>query len=94
MSCDLTTWTLEEIQDAVIENASFEEDGSVAKAKLFSAAARRWLIIVPQSTAHLGNSMTLNVQYVNQMLNRALDYIQSQTDGDSVRFMTSRGWSR
>jgi len=93
MSCDLTTWTIDEVQDSLIENADFEEMGSVPKAKLFTAAAKRWLILRPNSASHLGNSLTLNAQYVNEMLQRALAFIQSNSAGDGVRFLTTNGWT-
>ena len=46
--------TLAEIKAAYADNASYSEDGSVAKAKSFITACRLWLMKIPRRVARGG----------------------------------------
>lgn len=89
MTCNTSNWTVGEVEQALLDNADFEEAASVSSAKLFAAAARRWLIMRPNSASHQGNSLTLNAQYVADMLERAQAYIAANdaAGGGSVKFL-------
>jgi len=67
--------TLTEINDALIENADFEEVSSVAKAKAFATAATRWFILAPSSASKEGSSLSMNSAQIENLLRRARDYI-------------------
>jgi hypothetical protein len=84
---ECANWSITDVQNAILDNADFEEVGSVAKAKLFATAARRWLILRPQSASHQGNSLTLNAQYVNEMLARAQAYITANSNNSGTTFL-------
>ena len=46
--------TLQQIKDAYADNASYEEDASVAKAKIFITACRLLLVKLPKRAVHGG----------------------------------------
>lgn len=67
--------TLDQVITALTTNADFEEVGSVAKAKAFVTAAKRWLILAPASASKEGSSLSMNPQQVENLLKRAQDYV-------------------
>jgi hypothetical protein len=69
--------TLTEVQDALIENADFEEVASVTKAKAFITAAKRYFILAPNSSSKEGASLSLNIQQVENLMRRAQDYVRA-----------------
>jgi len=66
-----------EIEDELLENADFEEVGSVERAKLFITAAKRWLILRADSASSQSQSMSIGKQYVEDMLHQAQDYVNA-----------------
>lgn len=79
--------TLSEIVDSLLENADFEEEGSVTKAKAYAIAAKRYLSIAPQSQSDQGSSMSMDTAQIRAMLTRAQLFIESnKSDGSRVRF--------
>ena len=90
--------TLDEVYDALVDNADFEEVASVAKAKLFATAASRFLILSPQSQSDQGSSLTMSVAQIENLLKRARGYIDQNASGASnanVRFLSaSQGFRR
>ena len=44
-------WTLDDVEQALLDNADFVEAQSLAKAKAFSSAAARWLIMRPTNAS-------------------------------------------
>lgn len=91
-----TTYTVEQIEQALLDNADFEEANSVTKAKAFITAGKRWLILRPASASSQGNSLSLNAGQVQSMVTRAQEFIAANdTSGTSrVRFLGMDGFSR
>jgi len=84
------TIKINEIEKALIEYADFEETESVDRAKKFITAAKRWLILRPQSSARDGASMTMSHSTVNDLLQRAHAYVKARETGANqsrVRFL-------
>jgi hypothetical protein len=95
---DSPDWSAADITQTLLDNADFEEVRSVSKAKLFASAARRWLILRPQSTSGGGYSVQLNAEYIERMLQRATAFINandtSSNANSGVRFLGMQGWTR
>lgn len=75
-----------EIEADLVDYADFEEVGSVARAKQFITAAKRWLILRADSASHQASSMTIGKSYVQDMLKRAMDFVVANSAGQ-VRFL-------
>lgn len=86
--------SLTAITNAVMDNMSFEEDGSLAKARAFVTAANLWLLKNAGSSSRDGNSLTLNVAQIQAMVEQARAYVaQSAAAGGGVKhFTTSEGF--
>jgi len=81
-----------DIETDLLEYADFEEVASVARAKLFVTAAKRWLILRAESASNQSSSLSIGKSFVETMLKRALDYVAANattTGGasSSVRFL-------
>lgn len=83
--------TLDQIIDDVVSYADFEEVGSVARAKLFITAAKRYLLINPSSQSDQGSSMTMDTPQIQGLLHRAQQYVDRsvRSNGSSVRFLSA-----
>lgn len=85
--------TIDEVFDALLDNADFEEVGSVTKAKAFETAAVRYLFYAPQGMSDQGSSLTQSVQQIENLLNRARSYIKENATATasttSVRFLSA-----
>lgn len=77
--------TLSDVQTALLDNADFEEDGSLAKAKAFQTAAKQWFILVPNSTSKEGASMSMHSQQIENLLKRANAYIAANDTANNNR---------
>ena len=80
-----------DIEADLVEFADFEEVGSVARARLFITAAKRWLILRPDSASNEGSSLSMGKSVVMDMLKRAQDFVaandNSNNGGGRVRFL-------
>jgi hypothetical protein len=81
-----------DIESDLLDYADFEEVGSVARARLFITAAKRWLILRADSASNQGSSLTIGKSFVESMLKRAQDYVagNAATSGGAsgrVRFL-------
>jgi hypothetical protein len=91
--------TLEEILDALNDYSDYDEVGSVARARSFVTAARRFLQL-PSSSAEQGSSLGYSPQLVQKEIAAAIDYIAVNDEAPnggtgSVRFLSiSRGFMR
>ena len=83
--------TLDEILDALLDNAGFEENDSLSEAHAFITAAKRYLILSPASQGDQGSSMSMNSSQVENLLSRAQAFVaaksQSSAQNSSVRFL-------
>lgn len=86
------------IQADLLTYSDYEETGSVARAKLYITAAKRWLNLVAGSASNQSSSMTFNVQQIENELNHARAYVAANDTTKagrrgSVRFLGgSRGF--
>ena len=82
-----------DIEADLIEYADFEEVGSVARARSFITAAKRWLILRPESASNGGSSLSMSKSVVMDLLKRAQDYVAANAGsvsdgaGGRVRFL-------
>lgn len=81
-----------DIEADLLDYADFEEVKSVARARQFVTAAKRWLILRADSASNQSSSLTLGKSFVDSMLQRAQDYVVANdptADGGSsrVRFL-------
>lgn len=72
----MTVPTLDEIYDALLENADFEAVASVSKAEAFITAANRFFILSPQSQSTQGGSMSINTAAIQELLTRARLFVE------------------
>lgn len=72
-----STSTLAQIQAAYDDNASYAEDGSVAKAKVFVTACRLLLRRTPSGVTHGAGSVSMDVNQIRQELEDARQYISA-----------------
>lgn len=81
--------TIAEIEAALMDNASFEEDGSLTKALAVITAGNLWLIKRPVSTSRDGDSITLNVHAVQALIDQARAFASAHPGGSSggVKFL-------
>lgn len=86
---------VDEVLDDLLDNADFEEEDSLEKARKFVTAAKRFLILSPQTQADQGSSLTMSVQQIENMLRRAQEFVRSAAATGSVRFLSaSEGFRR
>jgi hypothetical protein len=81
-----------DIEADLLDYADFEEVSSVARARLFITAAKRWLILRADSASNQSSSLTIGKSYVESMMNRATEYVAANatTSGGGssrVRFL-------
>lgn len=78
--------TLEQIQAAYDDTASYEEDGSESKCRAFITAARMLLNRYPLEAAHAGGpSLRLPVESIRAELNEARSWLSAHVSGGAVR---------
>lgn len=83
-----------DIETDLLEYADFEEVGSVSRARIFITAAKRWLILRPESASDQSSSMSMSKSVVVDLLNRAQNYVSANASLPSggvggVRFLSA-----
>lgn len=86
--------TLTELRDALWDNASFEEDASVSKAKAFITAATRWLALEPGQQSDQGSSLSYSPAQIEKLLQRARQFAannpsSTNSNNAGVRFLSA-----
>ena len=81
-----------DIETALLEYADFEEVGSVSRARLFITAAKRWLILRPDSASNQSSSLSIGKSFVETMMKRAQIYVTANTGNSSVRFLSAENF--
>lgn len=85
--------TVQDLRDALWDNADFEEVGSVLKAKAYITAATRWLALEPASQSDQGSSLAFAPDKVERIMQRARAFVASNTGSSSatssVRFLSA-----
>lgn len=77
--------TLSEVVDDLVDNADFEESGSVAKARAFVTAATKYLILKPTSQSNQSSSLSWDNNQIKDLLARARDFVSANSS--RVRFL-------
>ena len=90
--------TVDEILNALLDYADYEEVGSVSRARTYLTACRRFLSL-PANQSDQGSSLGYTPQYVQSELDFARRYIAANDTGStgssSVRFLSvSEGFRR
>ena len=82
MSCASTNHDIESVTATLLDNIGFE--GSLSKATLVRDAGRRWLALSPVSASQGGASHSLNVDFVEDLVERAATYVDQNSTGGAV----------
>jgi hypothetical protein len=70
--------TFDTVQAALLDNADWQSDNSLSKAKLFVAAAKQFFILSPNSSQSPGGfSMSINAMQIKQLHDEAASFIAS-----------------
>lgn len=80
--------TIDEIKASYADNASYEEDGSVTKAKAFITACRILLLRIPRLSAQDRAQIQMAPELIQQEMRRASDFVASNPAAGST---TGRG---
>lgn len=84
--------TIDEVIDALLDNADFEESDSLTKARTFITAANRYFILTPANQADQGSSMAMGLTQIQALLNRATAFVKNSAatsvQNSSVRFLS------
>lgn len=86
--------TIATVEADLIEYADFEEVGSVSRAKLFVTAAKRWLILRPESASNQASSLSMGKAAVESMLAHAQEYVRANDPSPTAsraRFLVPGG---
>jgi len=95
MSTLSSTSTLAEIKASYADNASYEEDVSVAKAKGFVTACRLLLMKLPRATGTGSSNLELDLQRIENELRAAQAWLASAgggTAGSRVKYGSFAGY--
>lgn len=80
--------TIDEVIDALLDNADFEENNSVSKASLFVTAAKRFFILTPQNQSDQGSSMAISAAQIENLMLRAQSFVAAnRTSAGAVRHL-------
>jgi hypothetical protein len=83
----MATPDLATIEQALLDNADYDATSSVTKARAFVTAARRWLIMSPQSSSNQSSSMSWDTATIRDMMAAANTFV-SVNDSQSVRHLS------
>ena len=88
------SYTVDQIIDELLDNADWRASASVTKAQAFVTAAKRYMILSPESTSDQGSSMTLGRDMIESMMQEAQQYIDRNVPGGFVRHLGIGGQFR
>lgn len=77
--------TIQQIKDAYDDNASYEEDNDVAKAKIFVTACRMLLMKIPKLAGHGGGQVAMSPDLIRKELADARTFLQANDTSTSAR---------
>ena len=88
--------TIDEITDEILNNADFEEQNSLSRAKAFVTAAKRFLILTPESQADQSSSMSISASEISNLMRRAQQFVDKRSrKTGAVRLLSaSEGFRR
>lgn len=96
----ITAVEVEAAKQAYYDNADYESDASVAKAKLFIAACTRLMILIPASAAQGGESISMPIAQIESAMNYARKWLSindsssTQVPAGVVRYADTRNFRR
>lgn len=79
--------------EAYLDNADFEEDASLSKAKAFVTACVQLAVLLPSSASFQGSAQSFDMASIKAAQTRALDWIQAYeatANNSGVRFFNFR----
>jgi len=85
--------TYSQAVEAYLDNADFEEDASLSKAKAFVTACVQLAVLLPSSASFGASAQSFDVASIKAAQTRALDWIQAyeaSTTSPAVRFFSFR----
>ena len=80
-----TTTTYSEAMAAYIDNADYEEDESVSKAKAFITACRQLLVLLPQKSALDGTNIEHDLKNIADEMQNARNWLAANDTSTSGR---------
>lgn len=75
--------TLTQVENAYVDNASYEEDADVAKAKAFVTAARILLLKLPAEAGTRENHLKLSTNEIAAQLKQAQAWVAANDTGST-----------
>lgn len=87
--------TIDTVYTALLDNADWQSDNSIVKAKAFVTAAKQFFILSPaQSASPGGFSMSMSVQQIKQLHDEAASFVASNASaangGSSISIMGAK----
>ena len=87
--------TIDTVYTALLDNADWQSDNSIVKAKAFVTAAKKFFILSPaQSASPGGFSMSMSVQQIKQLHDEAASFVASNASsangGSSISIMGAK----
>jgi hypothetical protein len=83
--------TFDEVADAYLDNADFEETNSLVKARAFVTACVRLTVLLPSSASDQASSHSFDMAQIAADKARAQAFIAAGAQGASVRFLSVNG---
>ena len=81
--------TLAEIKAAYADNASYQEDASVSKARAFATACRLLLMKLPKRMAQgAGEEIELDLGLIRQELNTATGWLSANSTSGAIKHVS------
>lgn len=81
--------TFDEVADAYLDNADFEETSSLTKARAFVTACTRMLVLLPSSASDQASAQSFDMGQIMAAKTRAENFIAANAQGASVRFFSA-----
>lgn len=85
--------TLDEVMDDLVDNADFKEVDSLAKARAFVTAAKRFFILSPQMQSNQGSSLSMNSSQIQSLMNEAQLFADAKEAASNPYKSQVRHWS-
>lgn len=82
-----TYTTYDDAVTGYLTNASFEAEGSVAKARDFVTACVALSVLLPSSASDQGSAQSFDIADIRSNKERAQAFIASNAQGAAVRFL-------
>jgi len=88
------SYTVESLEQTILDNADWVEMSSVTKAQAFATAVMRWMVLSPESSSDQGSSLTLGREQLAELRREALEFVSANSPNGSVRHLGIGGQFR